>query len=112
VCAAAEVDEFLSNAGLEVHAPRFRRNKLVDLEDLEEVDEKQLKKMNITAGEREKILAELVKIQPELTARREAREKTEREAALKAEGSGNSGLLWAVVAGAVAILSLAIFLSI
>jgi hypothetical protein len=107
----AEVAEFLSKAGLEVHAPRFRRNKLIDLEDLEGLDEKQLKKMNITAGEREKIMTELIAIQPELNARRVAREKAEREALQAKANAGNPALLWAVVGGVVVLLALVIFIT-
>lgn len=108
----AEVSEFLSKAGLEVHAPRFRRNKLVDLEDLEGLDEKQIKKMNITAGEREKIMTELIAIQPELNARRVAREKAEREALhAKANAASSPALLWAVVGGVVVLLAVVIFIT-
>ncbi|ELR24264.1 SAM domain (Sterile alpha motif) domain containing protein [Acanthamoeba castellanii str. Neff] len=108
----SEVSEFLSKAGLEVHAPRFRRNKLVDLEDLEGLDEKQLKKMNITAGEREKIMTELIAIQPELNARRVAREKAEREALqAKANAASSPALLWAVVGGVVVLLAVVIFIT-
>lgn len=62
--AIAEVAEFLINAGLDDHVPRFSKHGFHQLDDLERVDAQLLKEMKITAAERTKIIAEVSKLAP------------------------------------------------